>query len=50
MAQERELAPPEPADPGKVERWPVAYAILFITVLSLALWSMIIVAANWLIG
>lgn len=53
MAHERELVPPQtaPAGPGRSdERWPVPYAILFITVVSLALWAAIIVTANWLIG
>ena len=53
MAQERELVPPHPleADQRQVdERWPVPYAILFITAASVALWSLIIAAASWLIG
>jgi hypothetical protein len=53
MAYERELAPPQtaPADQGSVdERWPVPHAILFVTAASIALWSLIIVAASWLIG
>jgi hypothetical protein len=53
MAHERELVPAQtlPADErGADARWPVPYAILFITVVSLTLWSLIIVAANWLIG
>jgi hypothetical protein len=53
MVHEQELVPPEPApaDPGRVdERWPVPYAILFITMVSLALWAAIIVTADWLIG
>jgi hypothetical protein len=53
MAHERELvaAPPLPANETSADaRWPVPYAILFITVVSVALWSVIIVAANWLIG
>jgi hypothetical protein len=53
MAHERELvpAPTLPADErGADGRWPVPYAILFITVVSVALWSLIILAANWLIG
>jgi hypothetical protein len=53
MAHERELvpAPPLPADDSAADaRWPVPYAILFITVVSVALWSLIIVAAEWLIG
>jgi hypothetical protein len=58
MAQEREPVPPHPleadqrqADQRQVdERWPVPYAILFITAASVALWSLIIAAASWLIG
>ena len=53
MAYERELATPQtaPADQGSVdERWPVPHAILFVTAASIALWSLIIVAASWLIG
>jgi hypothetical protein len=58
MAQERELVPPHPleadqrqADQRQAdERWPVPYAILFITAASVALWSLIIAAASWLIG
>jgi hypothetical protein len=53
MAQERELVPLQtlPADQRQVdERWPVPYAILFITVVSVALWSLIIAAAKWLTG
>jgi hypothetical protein len=53
MAQERELVPLEtlPADERQVdERWPVPYAIMIITLVSVALWSLIIAAASWLIG
>ena len=53
MAYERELASPPtpPADRGSVDgRWPVPYAILFVTAASVALWSLIIVTASWLIG
>jgi hypothetical protein len=53
MAHERELVQSQtlPSTERRVdERWPVAYAILFITVASVTLWSLIIVAANWLIG
>jgi hypothetical protein len=32
------------------ERWPVPYAMRFIAVVSVALWSVIIAAAIWLIG
>jgi hypothetical protein len=53
MAHERELVPLQTlqADQRQVgERWPVPYAIMFITVVSLTLWSLIIFAASWLIG
>jgi hypothetical protein len=53
MAQERELVPPQglQAEQRRVdERWPVPHAILFITVVSVTLWSLIIVAARWLIA
>ena len=32
------------------ERWPVSHTLMFITVISVALWSLIIAAASWLIG
>ena len=53
MAHEQELvsAQTPPADQGRVdERWPVPHALLFITVVSVALWSLIILAADWLLG
>ena len=53
MAQERELVPSQTlqADQRQAdERWPVPYAIMFITVVSVTLWSLIIAAASWLIG
>lgn len=53
MARERELLPLQTlqADERQVdERWPVPYAIMFITGVSVALWSLIIAAANWLVG
>ncbi len=53
MAHEQELlqSQPLPSHERRVEaRWPVPYAILFITVVSVALWSLIILAADWLIG
>jgi hypothetical protein len=53
MAQERELVQLQtlPADQQQVdERWPVPYAIMVIAVVSVTLWSLIIAAANWLIG
>jgi hypothetical protein len=53
MARERELVSLHTlqADERQVEkRWPVPYAMLFITALSVALWLLIIAAASWLIG
>jgi hypothetical protein len=53
MAQERELVPLQTleADERQLdERWPVPYAIMFIAVVSVTLWSLIIAAASWLIG
>jgi hypothetical protein len=53
MAQERELVSPQAlrADrPQADQRWPVPCAIMFITAGSVALWSLIIVAAQWLTG
>ena len=53
MAQERELVPLQtlPADQRQVdERWPVPYAIMCITVVSVTLWSLIIALTRWLVG
>ena len=53
MAHERELVPLQTLQSDETEvdeRWPVPYAIMFITVVSLALWSLLIAAANWLSG
>jgi hypothetical protein len=53
MAQEREPAPLQTlqADQRQVdERWPVPYAIMLITAISVALWSLVIAAASWLVG
>ena len=53
MAQERELVPPhtlEAKERQVDERWPVPHAVMFITLVSVALWSLIIAAAGWLIG
>jgi hypothetical protein len=53
MAQERELVSLQElsADGRQADqRWPVPYAIMFITVVSVALWSLIIVAGGWLVG
>ena len=32
------------------DRWPVPYAIMFVTGISVALWILIIAVASWLIG
>ena len=32
------------------DRWPVPYAIMFVTGISVALWTLIIAVASWLIG
>jgi hypothetical protein len=53
MAQERELVSLQTlqADERQVdERWPVPYAMGFITAAGVALWLLIIAAASWLIG
>jgi hypothetical protein len=53
MAHERELvpAPLMPADDGAADdRWPVPYALLFVTVASVTLWTLIMLAAEWLLG
>jgi hypothetical protein len=50
MAQERELVPLQADERQVDERWPVPYAMLFISAVSVALWSLIIAAASWLIG
>jgi hypothetical protein len=53
MAHERGLAPLHASEPEQQrtdERWPVPYAIMFIIVVSVALWSLIITLATWLIG
>ena len=53
MAQERELVPLETlqAEERRAdERWPVPYAIMVIVLVSVALWSVIIAGATWLIG
>ena len=53
MAHEREVGSLRTlqADDRQVdERWPVPYALMFITVVSVALWSLIIALARWLIG
>ena len=53
MAQERELVPLETlqAEERRAdERWPVPYAIMVIVLVSVALWSVIIAGASWLIG
>jgi hypothetical protein len=53
MAQERELVPLQTleAKERRVDgRWPVPHAVMFIALVSVALWSLIIAAAGWLIG
>jgi hypothetical protein len=53
MAHEQEairLQTMEARDKATDGRWPVPYAIMFITGVSVALWSLIIAVANWLIG
>ena len=45
MPHERDLS-----DQQRDERWPVPYAITFMTVVSVGLWSLILTAANWLAG
>jgi hypothetical protein len=53
MARERELVPLhtlEVEERQADERWPVPYAMMFITVASVTLWALIIAAANWLLG
>ena len=53
MAHEPELVQSQALPSGQRRpdgRWPVPYAILFITVASAALWSLIILAARWLFG
>jgi hypothetical protein len=53
MAQERELVSLQTlqTDERQVdERWPVPYAIMLITAISVALWSLVIAAASWLVG
>jgi hypothetical protein len=53
MAHEREMVPlptlPAP-DEALDERWPVPYAIMFVTGVSVALWTVIIALTGWLIG
>jgi hypothetical protein len=58
MAHEREWIPLRPLKADESElgendldrRWPVLYAILFVIVVSVALWALIIACASWLIG
>ena len=53
MAQDQKLVPLQSlqADERQVdERWPVPYALMVIALVSVALWSLIIGVANWLIG
>jgi hypothetical protein len=53
MAHEQETLPLQTLqarDKAVDGRWPVPYAIMFITGISVALWTLIIAVANWLIG
>jgi hypothetical protein len=53
MAHEQESAPLQAleAEQGYTDgRWPVPYAIMFIAVVSVGLWSLIIGVASWLTG
>ena len=53
MAHEREMVALQtlPARGEAVDdRWPVPYAIMFVTGISVALWTLIIAVASWLIG
>jgi hypothetical protein len=53
MAHEQELTPLPSARAGETEldgRWPVPYAVMFIIVVSVALWSLIVALASWLFG
>jgi hypothetical protein len=53
MAHERELVAPRNLETEQRQtdgRWPVPYAIMFIIVISVGLWSLIIAVASWLIG
>jgi hypothetical protein len=53
MAHEQELTPLRSLRAGEKERdgrWPVPYAAMFIIVVSVALWSLIIAVASWLLG
>ena len=51
MAQEQEMVRLRTLQGrGADERWPVPYAIMFVTAVSVALWTLIIAVASWLIG
>jgi hypothetical protein len=53
MAHEQELAALQAVQPEQSQtdgRWPVPYAIAFITVVSVGLWSLIITLASWRTG
>ena len=53
MAREQELVALRtlPAqDNAADERWPVPYAIMFVTGVSMALWTLILALTGWLIG
>ena len=53
MAHEQEMVPLQTLQSrGAVadDRWPVPYAIMFVTGISVALWTLIIAVASWLIA
>jgi hypothetical protein len=53
MAHEQELTRLQSVRAGEKERnerWPVPYAAMFIIVVSVALWSLIVAVASWLLG
>ena len=53
MAREQETVPLRTLsapDEALDERWPVPYAIMFVTVVSAALWTLIIALTGWLLG
>jgi hypothetical protein len=53
MAHEQEMVPLQTLQAhGEAldERWPVPYAIMFVAGVSVALWTLIIAVAHWLIG
>ena len=53
MAHERDLAPTQALEAEQRQtdgRWPAPYALMFIAVVSVGLWSLIIGVASWLTG